>query len=129
MNRTLSILLCCALALAAMSSPAFADGGPRVVNVLTFEVEDMEKFVALTKRAAELQEKLGTGGTQRVLLSLYSGTGTGTPFVVLDYPDLETFAAAERKTDESEEWAAFLVDVQAAGVRVVSNSVSVDIAP
>ena len=129
MNRIPSILLCCALALAAVSSPALADGGPRVVNVLSFEVEDMEKFIALTKRAAEIQAKLGTGGTQRVLVSLYSGSGTGTPFVVLDYPDMETLVAADRKTDNSEEWAAFLVDVQAAGVRIVSNSVSVDVTP
>ena len=48
---------------------------------------------------------------------------------MLDYPDMETFVAAERKTTNSEEWAAFLVDVRAAGVRVVSNLVSVDVTP
>ena len=64
-----------------------------------------------------------------MLLSTFSGSATGTPIVVLEYSDLATLAAAEMKTSASEEWAAFLADVAAAGIRVMSNSISLEITP
>ncbi len=130
MTRTLSLLAALALTLGvSVHAKADSHNGPAVFNVLTFEISDLDAFVALAKRASQIQARLETGGTQRVLLSTFSGTATGTPVVVLEYPDLATFAAAETKMGNSDEWSAFEADVAGAGIRILSSSVSLEITP
>ena len=131
LNRTtLSLIL--VLALAAFSIPAAADhheGGPPVINVLMFDVgTNAAQFIAFTKRASEIQTTLGNPGEQRVWAPLFGAQVAGVVIVTVEYPSLVAMAQAQAKSNASPEWQAFVQEVGAAGIRLVSNSVAADAA-
>ena len=132
LNRTLSIVLGLALAFVVFSSPALADhheGGPAVINVLTFDVgANAAQFVALTKRATEIQDKLGSPGEQRVWAPAFGDQVAGVVIVTVEYPSFLAMAQAQAKSAASAEWQAFVQKVAAAGNRLVSNTLATDVA-
>ncbi len=132
MNRILSIVLGVALVVVAFSSPAAADhheGGPSVINVLTFDVgTNADQFIAFTKRASEIQKTLGSPGEQRVWAPMFGDQVAGAVIVTVEYPSFVAMAQAQAKSNASPEWQAFVQEVTAAGIRMISNSVAADAA-
>ncbi len=131
-NRTILIVLGLALALATFSFPAAADhheGGPAVINVLTFDVgTDAAQFIAFTQRANKIQKKIGGQGEQRVWAPMFGDQVAGVVIVTVEYPNFVAMAQSQTKSAASGEWQAFVQDVEASGIRLVSNSVATDVA-
>ncbi len=109
---------------------ASAQEAPKVINVISVDTGgDTDKFLALAKRAREIAEKNGGTGNQRVWLSTLAGPNTGTVIVAVEYPSMVSMAQTQAKVNATPEWQAFIDDFQKSGMRVVSNSVSVEITP
>ena len=121
-----------AIFLAGAQAPeqAMAQEGPAVVQVIQIDTGgNLAKFLELTGRLDAISEKYGSTGERRILQSTLAGPNTGSVFVVIEYPNFVSMAESVSKINASPEWAQFVADFQAAGMRVVSNSVSVDISP
>ncbi len=107
-----------------------AQEGQAVVQVVQVDIAgNLAKFLQLMWQVAAISEKYGGTGERRILQSTLAGPNTGSVFVVIEYPSLVSFAESNAKIGPSPEWAQFVADSQAAGMRVASNSVSVDITP
>jgi hypothetical protein len=65
----------------------------------------------------------------RVWQSTLAGPNTGTVAVAVEHPSLVSMAQDGAKVAADAEWQKVVDAFQAAGMRVVSNSVSVEITP
>ena len=130
--RIVPLFASVAVVLACAQAPeqAMAQEGPAVVQVIQIDTGgNLAKFLELTGRLDAISEKYGSTGERRILQSTLAGPNTGSVFVVIEYPNFVSMAESVSKSSASPEWAQFVADFQAAGMRVVSNSVSVDITP
>ncbi len=118
------------LACAQAPEEALAQEGPAVVQVLQIDIAgNMSKFLELSAQADAIAEKYGTTGERRILQSTFAGPHTGSVFLVTEYPSLVSMAESLAKIFPSPEHVQFVANFREAGMRVVSNSVSVDISP
>ena len=130
--RTTSILIALALAsvLSLASSQAIAQDAPRVSTVLLIDAGgDMAKFQEFFKRAQAIGKQYGTTGTARVWVTTFAGPNTNSILVMNEFPSLVSMAQSQTKIGSSAEWQQFVADFQAAGMRVVSNSVIAEATP
>ncbi len=130
--RFSSLFIALAVALACSQAPvqAVAQEAPRVVNVQTYDVAgNTPGFLEFVQRARAISEQYGGTGEVRVFLSTLAGPNTNTVAVVAEFPSLVSLAESNAKIIPSPEWQQLLADFQAAGMRLVSSSVSVDITP
>ena len=131
-KTVLSVFLGLALALPAILTPiaAVAQEAPKVINVLTADTGgDTAKFLEFVKRARAITEQYGGTGQQRAWMATLAGPNTGTAVVTIEYPSMVSMAESGAKIGPSPEWQKFIADFQAAGMRILSNSVSVEITP
>ncbi len=131
--RITSFLIGLALAFAFTLAPSqsTAQEAPKVINVLTYDVAagDMPKFLELYKRAMVVLEKYGSTGKSRLWVTTYAGPNTGTVAVAIEYPSMVSMAESGAKVFPSPEWQKLTAEFQATDMRLLSNSVSVDITP
>ena len=119
-----------ALTFALAPSQAAAQGAPKAINVLTIDTKgDLDGFLKFAKRARDLQTKHGGTGQQRVWQSTLAGPNTGTVAVAVEYPSMVSMAQSQAKVGATPEWQKFVADFQASGMRVLSNSVSMEVTP
>ena len=112
------------------SGQVSAQEAPKVINVLSVDTGgDTAAFLEFTKRAKAIAEQYGGTGNQRVWQSSFAGPNTGTVVVAIEYPSMVSMAQTQAKVNSSPEWQKFIADFQATEMRVVSNSVSVEITP
>ena len=112
------------------SGQVSAQEAPKVINVLSVDTGgDTAAFLEFTKRAKAIGDQHGGTGNQRVWLSSFAGPNTGTVVVAVEYPSAVSMAQSQAKVNSSPEWQKFVADFQASGMRVISNSVSVEITP
>ena len=130
--RITSLLIGLALvfSFAMMPSQAVAQAAPKVINVITYDVAgDMPKFLDLFKRAIAVAEQYGTSGKSRVWVASFAGDNTNTVAVATEYPDMVSMAQSGAKIAPSPEWQQLVREATAAGIRPLSNSVSVEMTP
>jgi hypothetical protein len=130
--RIASVLVGLALALCVSlgSSQALAQEAPRVNNVLFFDTGgDLAKFQGFFGRAQAIAKQHGGTGTSRLWVATYAGPNTNMVVVVTEYPNLVSMAESAQKVGSTKEWQQLVADVQAAGMRIVSNSVTVEATP
>ncbi len=130
--RIIPLFASVAIVLACTQAPeqAMAQEGPAVIQVIQIDIAgNMARFQELSAQADAVNQKYDSTGERRIFLSTLSGPNTGSVFVVIEYPNFVSMAESVSKINASPEWAQFVADFQAAGMRVVSNSVSVDISP
>jgi hypothetical protein len=129
--RLASLVVGLALAiLFVAASPAFAQSPPRVINIIGIETGgDTAKFLEFVKRARAINEQYGSTGTTRVFQATLAGPNTGNMAVAVEFPSMTSMAESQAKIGPSPEWQKFVADFQAAGMSVISNSVSVEITP
>jgi hypothetical protein len=112
--------------LAASSTPE----APHVVNVLVFDVgANLAKFREVSQRAQSIGEKYGSAGKARIWMSQFAGNNTGTVVVVVEYPNLTAMAQSMSKVNTSPEWRQLVADVQGGGIKLLSNSVLMELPP
>ena len=130
--RIVPLFASVAVILACTQAPeqAIAQEAPAVVQVVQIDTGgSIAKFLELSAQVDAINEKYGGTGERRILQSTLAGPNTGSVFVVIEYPNLVSMAESVSRSSASPEWAKFVADFQAAGMRVLSNSVSVDITP
>jgi hypothetical protein len=77
----------------------------------------------LSKRVAAIATKIQDPGHARYWLSTWGGPDSGHVIIAIEYPSLVSLAESEAKMNASPEFAKWLVDVQASGIKQLSNSV------
>jgi hypothetical protein len=130
--RITSFLIGLALAFAFTLAPsqATAQEAPKVINVVTYDVAgEMPKFLELYKRAMMVLKKYGSTGESRLWVTTYAGPNTGTVAVAIEYPSMVSMSESSAKVSPSPEWQKLIADFEATDMRILSNSVSVDITP
>lgn len=125
-----STALAVALSLGLSAGQAAAQEPPKVINILVFDTGGQnDEFLEFAKRAMTLTKQLGSTGMQRVWTSTLAGPNTGTMVVAVEYPSFVSMAESQAKVGSSPEWQQFIDDFAAAGMRVTSSSVSVEVTP
>jgi hypothetical protein len=130
--RITSLLIGLALvfAFAMVPSQSTAQAAPKVINVMTYDVAgDMPKFLDLYKRAMVIMENYGSTGESRLWMATYAGANAGRVAVAIEYPNMVSMAQSGGKVFSSPEWQKLSDDFEATEMRLLSNSVSVDITP
>jgi hypothetical protein len=125
-------VLAVSLALLTVAGPgrSLAQEPPKIINVIVIDVAgDLPKFLELFKQVRGINERLATKGVSRVWQSTLAGPNTGTVAVAVEHPSLVSMAQDGAKVAADAEWQKVVDAFQAAGMRVVSNSVSVEITP
>lgn len=105
---------------------------PKVLNVLAVKVKGGQEDAYLQKVKAlnAIIARLQTGGTMRVWRATQAGDATGTLYVGIEYPSLESFAKGMTKTGADDEWRKLVREVDASGMReLLGNSLMVEVTP
>ena len=130
--RISSLLLSVAVVVACAQAPqeATAQEGPKVIQIVAIDTGgDLPKFLEFSKRIQAIADKAGSTGQRRIWQSTLAGPETGSVVVAIEYPSLVSMAQSTGKMAATPEWRQLVADVQAAGMRVVSNSIAVEITP
>jgi hypothetical protein len=120
----------CAVGLLAQM--AHAADAPKVLNVLAVKVKGGQEDAYLQKVKAlnGVMARLQTGGTMRVWRATQAGDATGTLYVGIEYPNLESFAKGTAKSSADEEWTKLVREMDASGMReLLGNSLMVEVTP
>lgn len=125
-------LIACSLALFALAGPgrSYAQEPPKIVNVIVIDVAgDLPKFIELFKQSQAINQRLGMKGQSRIWQSTLAGPNTGSIAVAIEHPSLVSMAQDGAKLAADAEWQQVVSAFQAAKMRIVSNSVAVEITP
>jgi hypothetical protein len=127
-----SLLIGLVLVLTFVLAPndAVAQEAPRVLTVVFLDIAgDVPKFQEFFTRGDAIAKKYDSTGTVRVWLATFAGPNTGTVIVVTEYPSQVSMAQSLAKVVPSAEWQQLGAEFAAAGMRVTSNAVNVEITP
>lgn len=125
----------CVLALCGvvLLTPAvYAADAPKVLNVLAVKVKSGQEDAYLQKVKAlqGIMSRLQTGGTMRVWRATQAGDASGTIYIGIEYPNLESFAKGLTKANADGEWKKLVGEVDASGTReLLGNSLMVEVTP
>ena len=90
---------------------------------------DLPKFLEFFTRFNAIAEKYDSTGTARVWMATLAGPLTGNVVVVTEFPNMVSMAESQAKVVQSPEFQQFGTDFAAAGMRVTSNQVTVEVTP
>ncbi len=127
---SLLIGLAFVFAFTLVPSSSMAQTPPKVINVVTYDIGgDMPKFLEFYKRAMVILEKYGSTGESRLWVSTLAGPNTGGVAVATEYPSMTSMVQSNEKLFFTPDWQQLVADFEAAGMRILSNSVAVDLTP
>jgi hypothetical protein len=132
MNR---VVVQCALAISGavlLTQALYAADAPKVLNVLAVKVKagQEDAYLQKVKALQGVMSRLQTGGTMRVWRATQAGEASGTIYVGIEYPNLESFAKGTSKASADDEWRKLVRDVDASGMReLLGNSLMVEVTP
>ncbi len=127
-----SLLIALALVLTFGLAPndAVAQEAPHVNQVLFVDIGgDLPKFREFFTRFVAVAKKYDSTGTTRAWLTTLAGPNTNNVVVVTEHPSLVSMAQSNAKVVPSPEWQQLTAEFAAAGMRVTSNSVTMEITP
>ncbi len=125
-----TLLMVTVLTLLAAGAPAASppNMGPAVSEVLVFDVGgNPQKFLQLSKRADAIAQKSGSLGKARSWISAYAGPNAGSVIVVVEYPSMVALAESTTKMRATPEWQQLVAEAQASSVKLVSDSIVVEL--
>jgi hypothetical protein len=115
-----------------LTQAVYAADAPKVLNVLAVKVKGGQEDAYLQKVKAlqGVMSRLQTGGTMRVWRATQAGEASGTIYVGIEYPNLESFAKGISKASADDEWRKLVREVDASGMReLLGNSLMVEVTP
>jgi hypothetical protein len=122
----IGILAAVAALTASAQSPAPAPAGPHVTQVLVIE-GDVAKLAEFAKRARAITDKVGAPGKARLWNIAWGGAESGRTVIAVEYPSLAALAASEAKLQTNTDWQKMNADAAAAGLKLVSSSLAVEV--
>jgi len=115
-----SIMIAAATAISAADQMPAA---PHVTEVITLDVgANMQKFTELSKRVDGILKGLQFAGKVRYYETTWAGTSAGHVIVTVEYTSLMSLAQSVAKVGASPEFQKWEADMQASGVKVLSES-------
>ena len=124
-----AFVLAFGLAVTAPGEAGAADP-PAVLQAVVIDTNgNTDALLADAKKNEKIFERLGIKAQRRYLRATLAGDESGSIAVIIDYPNLESFAAAQAKLQNDSEWQAYIQKINSSGMTVESNSMWVDITP
>jgi hypothetical protein len=125
-----SLIVAAVTAVSSAAPAAPAAGSPHVTEVVVLDVgANMQKFIELSKRVDAIAAKTQAPGHARYWMSTWGGPDSGHVIIAIEYPSLASLAESVAKMNASPEFAKWLADVQASGIKQLSNSVVTELQP
>ena len=125
-----SLIVAAVTAVSSAAPAAPAAGSPHVTEVVVLDVgANMQKFIELSKRVDAIAAKTQAPGHARYWMSTWGGPDSGHVIIAIEYPSLASLADSIAKMNASPEFAKWLADVQASGIKQLSNSVVTELQP
>ena len=125
-----SLIVAAVTAVSSAAPAAPAAGPPHVTEVVVLDVgANMQKFIELSKRVDAIAAKTQAPGHARYWMSTWGGPDSGHVIIAIEYPSLASLAESVAKMNASPEFAKWLADVQASGIKQLSNSVVTELQP
>jgi hypothetical protein len=130
-NRILiGVLMLCAMTTALAQSPPNAN--PPVIEIIVVDVganvpAAVPKLIDIMKKAKAIATKAGTKGSARLWAANWAGPDSGRFIIAVENPSLGVMAADGPKMQTSPEWQKLIADFYAAGFKVVSQSLLMEV--
>ena len=124
----LSVVFCAFV----VSGPAMADhhemGEPAAAITFIFDSGgNPAQMVELAGRANAIATKAGGQGKQRVFNVAFGGTSSDNVVIVVEFPNMAALADSFAKVGASPEFQELASEFRAAGIRLISRSIMVEI--
>ena len=121
--------ICGAILVVAMAGAPIAAEAQSVSAVVRIDTGgDLPGFLELFKEATAINQKQNHKGQSRVFQQTV-GENVNAIVIVVEYPDLATWAKETTENGASAEWQALIEKFQGKGMSVTSSSLVEDITP
>ena len=113
-----------------VAATALAADPPAVVQFVSLgAAADSDVVLAEAKNTRQIFERLGIKASRRYIQATLAGDFSGTLSLMIEYPNLAALADAQAKLANDDEWQKYVDKLEAAGLRVQSNSLWIDVTP
>jgi hypothetical protein len=114
-------------AVTAVSSAA-PPPAPHVTEVIVLDVgAHMQKFLELARRMDAIQAKYQGTGKVHIWQGSWAGNESGHVIVTVEYPSLLSLAESGDRTRGAPELVPFFADLDASGIKVLSESLVTEV--
>jgi hypothetical protein len=117
-NAALSVVILLLVCLA--SSAAFAQKGT-ILRVVVVKTDNPAAYAQELEKGKQIMKSLGIQATTRVWQARYAGPEAGAMVASIEYPSMDAFADAFKKTSTSPEYMAWIKDLDKIR-KIVSDS-------
>jgi hypothetical protein len=112
----------------AVSSAAPPAAAPHVTEIIVLDVgAHMQKLLELSKRMEAIQTKYQSTGKARIWEGSWAGSEAGRVIVTVEYPSLRSLAESQDRTRGVPELEALFAEVDASGIKVLSDSLVTEV--
>jgi hypothetical protein len=110
MKRNAALSAVILLLVCAASSAAFAQKGT-VLRVVVVKTDNPAAYAQELEKGRQIMKSLGVQATTRVWQARFAGPEAGAMVASIEYPSMDAFADAFKKTSASPEYAAWIKDL------------------
>jgi hypothetical protein len=120
MRRNAAMAVVALLFVCAASSAAFAQKAT-VVRVVVVKTDNPAAYAQEIEKGRQIMKGLGVQATTRVFQARFAGAEAGAVVVSIEYPSMDAFADAYKKTSASNDYQNWLKDLDKVR-KIVSDS-------
>jgi hypothetical protein len=120
MRRNAAMAVVALLFVCAASSAAFAQKAT-VVRVVAVKTDNPAAYAQEIEKGRQIMKGLGVQATTRVFQARFAGPEAGAVVVSIEYPSMDAFADAYKKTSASSDYQNWLKDLDKVR-KIVSDS-------
>jgi hypothetical protein len=120
MRRNAAMAVVALLFVCAASSAAFAQKAT-VVRVVVVKTDNPAAYAQEIEKGRQVMKGLGVQATTRVFQARFAGPEAGAVVVSIEYPSMDAFADAYKKTSASSDYQNWLKDLDKVR-KIVSDS-------
>jgi hypothetical protein len=118
-NIVMAVVIC--LLVCVASSAAFAQKGT-VLRVVVVKTDNPAAYVQEIEKGRQIMKSLGVQATTRVWQARFAGPEAGAVVASIEYPSMEAFADAYKKTNASADYQNWVKDLDKIR-KIVSDSI------
>ncbi len=118
-NLVMAVVIC--LLVGAASNAAFAQKGT-ILRVVVIKTDNPAAYVQEIEKGKQIMKSLGVQATTRVWQARFAGPEAGTIIASIEYPSMEAFADAYKKTNASPDYQNWVKDLDKIR-KIVSDSI------
>ncbi len=118
-NIVMAVVIC--LLVCVASSAAFAQKGT-VLRVVVVKTDNPAAYVQEIEKGRQIMKSLGVQATTRVWQARFAGPEAGAVVVSIEYPSMEAFADAYKKTNASTDYQNWVKNLDKVR-KIVSDSI------